>query len=141
MKGFIIENEYKLEEALSKFRSWSIDIGLFSDIEIQYSSLNMGMEMLVDDIIKADAIIVQSTWMYIDQLEEYVEAFLSGKLGKKEFYIVGGYENHFTNNFDEFPSELVTLINQLCETYNVYEVYYDSYDTKSWVINKIPNKH
>jgi hypothetical protein len=137
MKGFIIENEYKLDKALQNFHDWGLETELFSNIEIQYSALNMGLEMLVDDIIESDAIIVQSTWMYIGQLEDYVEAFLTGKLGPKKFYIVGNYENHFTKEYSEWGDDLVASIKKLCETYDVYEVYFDQWEIKEWILNKI----
>lgn len=100
MKGLIIENEYFVPAELEGFIKDNPELfpnGIDVDVDVKTSCLHRKMEDIARFIPDADAIIVMSTFMYKDQLENYVAAFASGKFGKKKFYCY-----RFEANANEF---------------------------------------
>lgn len=99
MKAIIIENEYYIPKFLQGFIKDNPD--LFESVDEQIGCLHRSTDDLVQYILAADAVIVESTWMYIDQLEEFTDVFTSGKLGKPyRFYI-----KWFTRALNDWISE------------------------------------
>lgn len=147
MKVLVIENEMTLDDELKKFIEYS-EGNIFDEVEVQYAAQTMGMQFLAEQIQEADAILVQSTWMYKDQLYEYLKAFVSGQLGVKKFYVsdVSGttwdYLVKDIADWERNEPQIYTLVQRLLELFEVYEVSFD-YDLdkkskdKQWNIRQI----
>lgn len=86
MKAIIIENEYEVDERIQAFlKDNSL---LFESIQEELYCLHRSPEGLFQEIMKNDAIIVASTWMYKDQLEQFLIGFNNPQLTKTfNFYI------------------------------------------------------
>jgi hypothetical protein len=96
MKALIIENEFDVDHSIKAFLKDNPK--LFSEVEEQIFCKDRPAEDLKSSILKADAIIVASTWMYKDQLEEYLNSFLHPKFPKKlKFFI-----HSFTRTINEW---------------------------------------
>ena len=99
MKAIIIENEYYIPRFLKGFIK--DNPGMFESVDEQIGCLHRSTDDLIQYILVADAVIVESTWMYLDQLEEFTDVFASGKLGKPyRFYI-----KWFTRALNDWISE------------------------------------
>lgn len=86
MKALIIENERSIEYSVKAFLKDNPD--LFEDVDDEMYCLDRQTEDLLPKILASDALIVSSTWLYKDQLNDYLDAFLNPKFPKKmKFYI------------------------------------------------------
>lgn len=74
MKALIIENEYDVDAVIKAFLRDNPT--LFETVEDETFCLNRKVEDLFQYIMKVDTIIIATTFMYKDQVIEYVEAFL-----------------------------------------------------------------
>lgn len=93
MKALIIENEYDIPEELREFLKDNPD--LFSSVDEQIACRHRPLQDLGRHIAEADAIIVMSTFMYTDQLEQMVQAFAKGPFSGKDFkFYIYRFMNH-----------------------------------------------
>lgn len=84
MKAIIIENEYEVDVDIQAFLKDNPT--LFSEVQEELYCLHRSREELLPGIISSDAILVASTWMYKDQLEDFLDVFISGKITPKEIF-------------------------------------------------------
>lgn len=90
LKALIIENEFTIPKELKGFIKDNKQ--LFGTVMEEVACLHRPLEDIARFIIKADAILASSTWMYKDQLEMFVEAFVTQKFGKPyKFYLHPGF--------------------------------------------------
>ena len=73
--ALVIENEYDVDNQVKAFIKDNQD--LFESVDEQCFCLNRSVEGLKSFIIKSNALIIASTFMYKDQLIEYLDLFLS----------------------------------------------------------------
>lgn len=87
MKALIIENEYEVDTSIQAFLKDNPT--LFESVDEQLFCQMRGAEELAPYIVKADAIVIATTWMYKEQVEEFIDAFLDGPLKNKpmKFFI------------------------------------------------------
>lgn len=74
MKVLIIENEYDLDNSIKAFLKDVPDV--FESVDIQLFSLNRSVGGMFELIKKVDTILIATTFMYKDQVIEYIDAFL-----------------------------------------------------------------
>lgn len=133
MKAIIIENELMLDEHISKFLEENPN--LFTEIQEELYCLHRNQYDLVEEILKNDAIIVASTWMYKDQLEEYLEGFQYIPAKKIFAHDILNTLNEWNGNGDLYfkELELIKLILKLIE--NGFEIFsfYKDYDVKPFI--------
>lgn len=86
MKAIIIENELSVDINIEAFLKDNPN--LFESVQEELYCLNRSTEGLFEEIMQNDAIIAASTWMYKDQLLEFLLAFDNPQLTKKfKFFI------------------------------------------------------
>lgn len=85
MKAIVIESEYEIDEAVKAFLKDNPD--LFESVDEQIACMYRPIEDIGRYVLDADAVVVASTWGNKEQLVDYAKAFVSGKLGKKKFFI------------------------------------------------------
>lgn len=132
MRTVIIENEYDVPEELQAFIDENPDT--LGEIDLQIGARYRPVEDLAQYILQADAVALSSTFLYKDQLENFVKAFAVGPLSHRplKFYVYsvtyrmnewnekredGSYLNEF--QFDDMD----TFINNLKRLLQVHEVY------------------
>lgn len=135
MKGLVIENEFTVDESVQAFLKDNPT--LFTEVDEQLYCLQRGLEEMKHYILENDAIIVASTFMYKDQLEDYLDAFLNPKFPKKmTFYIHGLIRKLNGWKYDSIWSdekELFEKVKQLMENgHKIYE-FGEDYDAKEVV--------
>lgn len=134
MKAIIIENELMLDDNISKFLEHNPN--LFSEIQEELYCLHRSSSDLVEEILKNDAIIVASTWMYKDQLEEYLMGFQHIPPKKIFVHNVLYTLNEWNDNNNCFKEpKIVKLIIELMDKgFEIYSFYKD-YDVKPHTYN------
>lgn len=87
MKALVIENEHEIEYNVSAFLKDNPD--LFESVNIQTYCIHRKLEDIGRFIHTSDAIIISTTWLYIDQIEAYIDSFLDGPFKDKNicFYV------------------------------------------------------
>lgn len=129
MKALIIENEIHLDISIQAFLNDNPK--LFTEIDEQLYCLNRSMKSLLPHVMDADAIVVASTWMYKDQLLEYLEAFTNKFFTKKlSFYVYSFIRtlNEWGNSEERWQREdtLFTLVKTLIDNgHKLYDYFYD----------------
>lgn len=86
LKAIIIENELVVDMSIQAFVKDNKK--QFVSIQEELYCLQRDKADLLPEILKNDAIIVASTWMYKDQLEEFLDAFLDQRFPKKMIFFV-----------------------------------------------------
>jgi len=126
MKAIIIENETEIPKELRFFVEQNNT--LFESVDEQVMCIHRDIRDVARFILKADAVIIMSTFIYKSQLERYVEEFTIGSFAYKNFTFFI-YEplmqfNYWLKNggsFEQtgyFLSNLITLI----KTHKVYSI-------------------
>lgn len=132
MKAIIIENEYTVDESILAFLKDNPN--LFESVQEELYCLYRDTKSLVPEILKNDSIIAASTWMYKDQLEEFLDGFLS-----KGFPTMNIFAHRICNTLNEWnkegylgEKELVSkVVKLLDEGFIIYDFYEDMYSDKS----------
>lgn len=135
MKALVIENEWEVPGEIRGFVKDNPQLFQEDEVNYQTSCRTRAPASLAKDIMEAEAIIVMSTFLYKDQLEEFVKAFAGGALGKKKFYIYSVMpklydwctEKSYMNNFEgkqQFIANLAAMV-------SLQEVY-------EWNSNRFP---
>ena len=76
MRALIIENQWDVDNDIKAFLKDHAD--MFTSVREELYCAHRHLEEFVPMIMESDAIIVASTFMDKDQLEDYVDAFLDG---------------------------------------------------------------
>lgn len=144
MKAIIIENEYTLDERIEAFLKDNPN--LFESVQEELYCLHRSPEGLFQEIMKNDAIIVASTWMYKDQLETFLEAFNNPQLTKTfNFYIsdVLMTLNDWNDPLESWRSEpeLIELILSLLEKGNKIYSFFENWDSNIEIIDDLNYMH
>lgn len=130
MKGIIIENEYTVDESIQAFLQDNPHI--FESIDEQLFCLERKTGDLAQRVLKADAIIVASTWMYKDQLEDYLDAFLDDKFPIKTVFctnIASTLNDWKTKSSFWNEKELEEKVSKLIKKgWKFYDISQDSFD-------------
>lgn len=133
MKGLIIENEYEVDGYIQCFLK--DNPRLFESIQEELYCLHRGTESLLPEVLKNDAIIVSSTWMYKDQLDEFLDAFLNPKFPKKMIFFV----HWITRTINEWKNDSIwttesqdrfNKIKKLIQSGNTIYDFSEDYDYK-----------
>lgn len=82
---FCIENEYELPNDIELF--CNLNTNLVNTLDVTYGALDADMSDLVEDIRCSDALIVESTFMYVHQLEKIVHAMVHSDILKDGYEI------------------------------------------------------
>lgn len=145
MKAVIIENEYDVPNELQAFIDENKD--LFTEVDIQLFCKERPLQDIARFVIPANAVIVMSTFMYKDQLEEFVRAFASGALGTKKFYIyyftrqlnewLELSERYLFDDYDGFLLNVKKLVKEQ-DVYTINEDYNAPQDKLDITFNKYP---
>jgi hypothetical protein len=85
MKGLILENEYRVDEQVVKFIA--ANPNLFTETTELICCLKRNMPDMVSEILANDAIILASTFMYLDQLRDFLTGFLTPQMPNKIFFV------------------------------------------------------
>ncbi len=122
MKAIIIENEYEVENCIKALLKDNPD--LFESVQEELYCLHRPAESLLPEVLKNDAIIVASTWMYKDQVEEFIDGFLKPEFPKKMKIFL----HYFTNELNSWKhgwgreKELFDKVKQLIvKGFELYE--------------------
>lgn len=97
MRAVVIENEYDVDNYIKAFIKDNPK--LFSHVEEMTFAQHRGEEAILEEVLKSEAIIVATTWMYKDQVEEYLDAFLNEKFPVKSIFV-----HHFVNTLNEWKT-------------------------------------
>jgi hypothetical protein len=84
MKAVVIENEYDVDNAVKAFVKDNPE--LFTEVK-EFTFAQHRQEEIVETVLKSDAIIVATTFMYKDQVEDYLDAFLKPEFPLKTIYV------------------------------------------------------
>ena len=85
MKGLILENEYRVDSQITAFLA--ANPSLFTETTELICSLKREMPDMVSEILAHDAIIIASTFMYLDQLRDFLTGFLTPQMPNKIFFV------------------------------------------------------
>lgn len=139
MKALIIENEYEVDERIQAFLK--DNPSLFESVQEELYCLHRSHEGLFQEIMKNDAILVASTWMYKDQLETFLEAFNNPQLTKTfHFYIFDILRtlNEWNNPIEyRREPELINLIKNLLNKGNKIFSFIENWDSDIKIIDDL----
>lgn len=85
MKGLIIENEYRVDAEVLKFLKDNPT--LFTEVTELICCLKRENSDIISEVLTHDAIIVASTFMYKDQLNDFLDMFLNPSFPVKTIFI------------------------------------------------------
>lgn len=135
MKAIIIENEYEVDVNVQHFLQDYPD--LFESVDEQLYCLHRSEEELIKRVMAADAIVVASTWMYKDQLEDFLDGFLTEGFPPKKVFAY--WISKTLNEWKFYPEswrrepEIIEKIEALIKKgWEFYDYYSD------WTANYIP---
>lgn len=131
MKALIIENEYKVDGLVEAFIFDNPT--LFEEVDEELYCTNRKIEGLLPSIMKCDAIVIASTWLNEDQVEQYLKHLVILCQHKKiTFYLsrISKQLNEWLSSDYSFQrnEEVSELAKQLFELADIYEIYED-YDS------------
>lgn len=139
MKAIIIENEYAVDEYIQAFLQDHPD--LFESVDEQLYCLHRSEEGLLEYVLEADAIVVASTWMYKDQLRQFLEGFTHPDFPPKTIYChwLSGTLNKWKHSRHSWEREedIVKMIETLIERGWKFYEFSEDYGTE-WIENTIP---
>lgn len=95
MKALIIENEYRIDEAVEEFLQDNLT--LFENVTELVSCLARKEDEILHNLLTHDTYIVASTFTYSSQLEKFLELFL-----KPEFPIKTLFVNNIVNRLNNW---------------------------------------
>lgn len=144
MKAIIIENEYDVDERIQAFLK--DNPSLFESVQEELYCLHRSPEGLFQEVMKNDAIIVASTWMYKDQLETFLKAFNNPQLTKTfSFYISDVLRtlNEWNDPLESWRSEpeLIQLILGLLKKGNKIYSFFENWDSDIEIIDDLNYMH
>jgi len=85
MNAIILENEYQIDSnVLALLKS---NPTLFTSVKEYICCKNRTLDELKQPILDCDAIVLASTFMYLDQLNEFLDAFLNPNFPPKAIYV------------------------------------------------------
>lgn len=131
MKALIIENEWEVDTYVQAFLKDNPT--LFESVQEELHCLSRGPEELVQYVLANDAIIVASTFMYKDQLEDFLDAFLDPKFPVKKLFVhwitstLNKWKLGWTQEKDLF-AKVKQLVKKGCIIYDFGEDNEKSYD-------------
>lgn len=85
MKAIVLENDWHPDVVIGGFLKDNPD--LFESVDIQTYIKDRDPKSIIPNILVADAILVASTFIYKDQLEDFLDLFLSEGFPTKKLYI------------------------------------------------------
>jgi hypothetical protein len=144
MKAIIIENEYNVDERIEAFLK--DNPSLFESVQEELYCLHRSPEELFQEIMKNDAIIVASTWVYKDQLETFLKSFNNPQLTKTfHFYISDILRtlNEWNESSEYWRSEpeLIQLILGLFKKGNKIYQFSENWDSDIEIIDNLNYMH
>jgi hypothetical protein len=129
MNAIILENEYQVDREVVAFLNSNPT--LFASVEEYICCKNRSLAQLKQPILECDAIVLASTFMYIDQLNEYLDAFLSPNFPSKIIYVNGitGKLNNWKYDSTMFLREVALFekVKQLLAKGTTLYSYYDGW--------------
>lgn len=122
MIALVIENESEVPQEVHDFCQSGLATKLFQEVEYNINSRNQSLEDLAGPINRCDCIIVRSSWMYKDQLEQFVKYFAWVVNDRQyTFYIWDicpiankWYKNMGIAGFSDTPNFLANLRRLIC---------------------------
>lgn len=110
-RALIIENEYDTDYTIKAFLKDNAI--LFNDINIQLYCKHRKLEDIGRFINDTDCIIIATTWLYLDQIEEYIDAFLYGPFKNKniDFYVYNFLDD--LNKWKNYMPDLINIRNKI----------------------------
>lgn len=96
MTAIIIENEWTIDKSVKAFLKDNPD--LFTHVIEEKYCLERDIKEILPGILESDAIIAASTWMYKDQLEDYLDKLL--EISDRKTYKV--YVRFLTRNLNQW---------------------------------------
>lgn len=127
MKAVILENEYAVPALLKRFIAQYMTT-LFDEVRVEIGVRHRPLSDVGKSILWADAILLESTFVYIEQIDMLLLAFLVGPLSIRtyKFYAVGitAYLNRWLST-NRGIARMVTQLMKRNEVYNVHEHYTD----------------
>ena len=130
MKGLIIENEYNVDITVSAFLKDNPT--LFESIQEELYCLHRNTEELAQYVLDNDAIIIYSTFMYKDQLHDFLDAFLQPNFPKKEIFVYNilyHLNDWLSDSFLKEPEIINKVIKLLNKGFNIYS-FFEDYEGK-----------
>lgn len=88
MIALVIENESECPPEVLSFCQHALNTGKFAEVEYCLDCRHLIPADIEDAILRADAIVVKSKWLYKDQLEQFVEAFSTVLIHKKYHFFI-----------------------------------------------------
>lgn len=135
MKALIIENEWEVDYSIQAFLKDNPK--LFKSVQEELFCIKRPTEQFLPFILNNDAIIVASTWMYKDQLLEFVDGMLNPKFPPKKIFahwILNTLNRWKHGNMDE--RELFLKVKQLLE--KGFELFdFDEGDRKKKIVDNL----
>lgn len=141
MKGLIIENEWDADISIKAFLNDNPK--LFSTVKEQLHSIHMEPRSMLPLILESDAIIVASTWMYKNQLDDYLNAFLNPKFPKKIKFFIHAFVDKLNDwgNYKETWAREEQLFNKikriLTKGHTIYDFFEDHCTSRKQITDEL----
>ncbi len=86
LRALVIENHSEPTNTVRDFCTNALGDHMFRRVEYWCNALHDTLELMMIGLLKSDAIVIQSQWLYKDQLEMFVNALVNHpELQKKQF--------------------------------------------------------
>lgn len=128
--ALVIENESECPPEVLSFCKHALDTGKFTEVEYNLNSRNSLPMDMEAQLLRADAIVVKSKWLYKDQLEKFVEAFATSLIHKRYSFFIW----HFLDDCNRWwnmedvkditrPARFRQYLHQIVGFHNVYSIH------------------
>lgn len=141
MTTLIIENEYDIDPQIKAFLKDNPN--LFEAVSKQTFALHRKLEDLREHIMKTDSILVASTWMYKDQLEEYLDLFANPKFPKKLKFFIHSFVNKLNSwKYDEVrslrePHLFDKVVKVIKNGHEMFDYSEDGFDAEYSIVDRL----
>lgn len=142
MNVLVIENENEMPPEVKDFCTWGLKTGKFTEVEYNLNSRHSKLSDMQPQIMKADAIVVKSNWLYKDQLEPFIHGFARALTHKRYNFYIWDFivtinqwaEGHDVKDFANAKA-VVASLRELVVKHNVYSIT----GKKIYLVTNAPN--
>lgn len=121
MTAVVIENEYRVPAGLQQFITEHLKE--FSPVDVQIGCLHRPIHDLAPHIIAADAVLIESTFVHMVQIEEFLRAFLGGPLAVKDYKFFITAVSSYLNRWLTTNKRVAAYAIELMERSEIYEIH------------------
>lgn len=122
MKAVVLENEYAVPALLKRFIAQYMTT-LFDEVRVEIGVRHRPLSDVGKSILWADAILLESTFVYMDQVHSLLEAFLIGPLNIRTYRFYAVDITSYLNTWLRTDRGVARMVLQLMDTSEVYNVY------------------